>query len=589
MNKGVEVSEVVHVQGLKDALKERDTALHALQKELHLAKKVIESSPDGLMITDTQGCIVSVNPAFTRLTGYTDREVMGQSPSILKSGRHDKAFYDLMWNEIYTTGYWRGEVWNRRKNGEIYPELLTITAVCNPDGEITHYAALFSDISQIKNNEELIHSLAYYDPLTGLPNRRLLEDRLQVALAHAHRSHSRVAVMFVDLDRFKRINDSLGHTVGDRVLVEAARRLKQCLREDDTIARTGGDEFLVLLNHFESDDAPAQAAMRIIEALRQPIVVDGRELVITTSLGVSVYPEDGQDGNVLIKNADTAMYRAKDEGRNSFQMYQTAMNARSLEHLALEAALHHALGRDELALHYQPVIDISTGKVVAAEALLRWQHPDRGLISPGEFIPIAEDTGLIVPIGAWVVREACRQHQAWARQGLDLPAMKVNLSARQFRDPNLLEMISSVLAETGMPASSLNFELTESILMDASEHGIAILISMRALGLGLALDDFGTGYSSLAYLKRFPINELKIDRLFVRDIELNQSDAAIARAIVTLAHSLGQKVVAEGIETCAQLKTLTDSGCDMAQGYLFSRPVAAEAFPDWCDTSGCTN
>ena len=573
--------ELAYVRELQDALRARDAELTASQHELRLAEKVIESSLEGILITDEDLHIVSVNPAFTRLTGYTFDEVRGRTPAVLKSGRHDANFYRAMWKSISACGHWQGEIWNRRKSGELYPELLTITAIHDSNGRLTNYAALFSDISQIKDSEEQIRSLAYYDPLTNLPNRRLLEDRLQVALAHAHRNHSRLAVMFVDLDRFKRINDTLGHEVGDRVLMEIANRLKHCLREDDTVARMGGDEFIIVLGDVAQEDAPAHVASRIIEALREPVVLDGRELVITTSIGISVYPEDGEDATVLIKNADTAMYRAKDEGRNSFQMYQTAMNARSLEHLALEAALHHALEREELVLHYQPVVDIASGKVVAAEALLRWRHPDLGLVSPADFIPLAEETGLILPIGAWVMREACRQHRAWAKQGFELPRMKVNLSARQFRDPSLVTLISEILAETGMPAAALNLELTESVLMDESEYGIAVLARLRKLGLGLALDDFGTGYSSLAYLKRFPIDELKIDRLFVRDMERNPSDAAIAGAIVSMAHSLGQMVVAEGVETQAQLAILTASGCDMAQGFLFSRPLPADAFPTW--------
>ncbi len=577
--------ELAYVRELQEALRARDAELNASQRDLRLAEKVIESSLEGILITDEALRIVSVNPAFTRLTGFTFEEVRGRSPGAFKSGRHDASFYRAMWQSIDACGYWQGEIWNRRKSGELYPAMLAITAIHDRHGRLTNYAALFSDISQIKDSEEQIRNLAYYDPLTSLPNRRLLEDRLQVALAHAHRSQTRVAVMFVDLDRFKRINDTLGHEVGDQVLMEIAQRLRHCLREDDTVARMGGDEFIIVLGDVKHEDAPAHVASKIIEALREPVVIDGRELVITTSIGISVYPEDGADATVLIKNADTAMYRAKDEGRNSFQMYQTAMNARSLEHLALEAALHHALEREELVLHYQPVVDIASGKVVAAEALLRWQHPDLGLVSPADFIPLAEETGLILPIGAWVLREACRQRQSWAKQGFELPRIKVNLSARQFRDPNLVSLISGILSETGMPATSLNLELTESVLMDESEFGIAVLARLRDLGLGLALDDFGTGYSSLAYLKRFPIDELKMDRLFVRDVERKPTDAAITRAIISLAHSLGQKVVVEGIETQAQLEILTDGGCDMAQGFLFSKPVAAAEFRAWCDAS----
>ncbi|MBS0554354.1 MAG: EAL domain-containing protein, partial [Proteobacteria bacterium] len=484
-----------------------------------------------------------------------------------------------MWESIHADGSWQGEVWNRRKNGEIFPEFLTINAITDHDGRLTNYAALFSDISQVKESEQRIRDLAYYDPLTGLPNRRLLDDRLQVELAHASRQHGRVAVMFVDLDRFKRINDSLGHEVGDQLLVEVARRLRSCLREDDTVARMGGDEFVVVMSDFDGPEGAVHAAGRMADALRDPIAVDGRELVVTCSIGISLYPDDGADSSTLIKNADVAMYRAKDEGRNAFQLYQPAMNARSLEHLALEAALHRALPADELLLHYQPIISVDGRNIVAAEALLRWRHPDLGLVSPAEFIPIAEETGLIVPIGEWVLRTACAQHAAWRAAGRLPIRMMVNISARQFRDHGFVDMVRRVLRETGMPPHLLTLELTESILMDDTRQGIVLLEELRLLGLRVALDDFGTGYSSLGYLKRFPIDELKIDRLFVRDIDRNPRDAALAAAIISIGHSLGLCVVGEGVETAAQLDTLASHGCDFVQGFHFSPPVAAEAFP----------
>ncbi len=571
--------ELVYVHELQSALRERDQALNASQRDLHLAEKVIESSLEGILITDEHANIISANPAFTRLTGYTEAEVIGRNPSILSSGRQSRAFYQTMWAQLQSLGHWQGEIWNRRKSGELYPELLTITAIHDRNGRLTNYAALFSDISQIKDSEEQIRSLAYYDPLTNLPNRRLLEDRLQVALAHAHRNHGRVAVMFVDLDRFKRINDSLGHEVGDQLLIEIARRLKACLREDDTVARMGGDEFVIVLSEIENEDAPAHAASRLIDSLRKPVVIEGRELVVTTSIGISLYPDDGKDAPTLIKNADVAMYRAKDDGRNSFQLYQATMNARSLEHLALEASLHHALERDQMVLHYQPIIDMRTREIVAAEGLLRWRHPDLGLVSPTDFIPLAEETGLIIPIGAWVLRTACLQHRAWRQTGMPPLKMMVNLSALQFRDPHLVKLVGNIIAETGIPPAQLVLELTESMLMDDSEYGIAVLEELRKIGVGLALDDFGTGYSSLAYLKRFPIDELKIDRLFIRDIDRNPGDAAIAHAIITLAHSMGLRVVAEGVESQDQLDILAENGCDMAQGFHFSQAVAADAFP----------
>ncbi|MFU2486393.1 EAL domain-containing protein [Thauera sp. WH-1] len=570
--------ELAYVHELQHALRERDLALSSSQRSLYLAEKVIESSLEGVMVTDTEARIVSVNPAFSHLTGYRADEVIGRNPSLLSSGRQSPEFYARMWAELSETGQWQGEVWNRRKSGEVYPQLLHITAIRDRDGQLTHYAALFTDISRLKENEARIRDLAYYDPLTGLPNRRLLEDRLQVELAHAARMRSRLAVMFVDLDRFKRINDSLGHEVGDRLLVEIASRLRASLREDDTVARMGGDEFLVILSNLQGPDEAAVTARRLVSALRRPVVIEGRELVVTTSVGISIYPDDSLDAQTLIKNADIAMYRAKDEGRNSFQLYEPAMNARSLEHLALETALHRALPRSELQLYFQPLVEAGAGSLVAAEALLRWQHPDLGLVSPADFIPLAEETGLIVPIGEWVLRSACEYHCSWRETGRPPLRMMVNISARQFRDEGFVAMVGSVLADTGMPPESLTLELTESMLMEGTDRAIARLEQLRALGVGLAIDDFGTGYSSLAYLKRFPIDELKIDRLFVRGIDRNPRDAALVAAIVSLGHSLGLRVVAEGVETRAHLEVLRGQGCDLAQGFHFSRPLPWTAF-----------
>jgi diguanylate cyclase (GGDEF)-like protein/PAS domain S-box-containing protein len=572
--------ELVYVHELQNALAERDRALNTSQRNLYLAEKVIENSLEGILITDAQARIVSVNPAFSRLTGYAAEEVIGRNPSLLSSGRQTRAFYARMWERIGQDGRWQGEVWNRRKSGELYPELLTINAITDHEGRLTNYAALFSDISEVKESEERIRDLAYYDPLTGLPNRRLLDDRLQVELAHASRHRGRVAVMFVDLDRFKRINDSLGHEVGDQLLVEVARRLRACLRDDDTIARMGGDEFVVVMSHLDGPDDAVHAAGRMAEALRRAVVVDGRELVVTSSIGISLYPDDGKDSSTLIRNADVAMYRAKSEGRNGFQLYQPAMNARSLEHLALEAALHRALPAGELVLHYQPIVSVANGRTVAAEALLRWRHPQLGVVSPADFIPIAEETGLIVPIGEWVLRTACEQHRAWREAGRMPIRMMVNISARQFREHGFVAMVRQVLRDTAMAPHLLTLELTESILMDDTRHAIALLEELRMLGLRVALDDFGTGYSSLGYLKRFPIHELKIDRLFVRDIDRNPRDAALAAAIISIGHSLGLRVVGEGVETAAQLEVLAAHGCDLVQGFHFSAPVAAECFPD---------
>ena len=570
--------ELAYVHELQQALRESDLALSSSRRSLYLAEQVIESSLEGVMVTDASGQIVSVNPAFTRLTGYSPEEVIGRNPSVLSSGRQSPAFYAHMWECLESEGKWQGELWNRRKSGEIYPELLHITAIRDIKGQLTHYAALFTDISRLKETEARIRDLAYYDPLTGLPNRRLLEDRLLVELSHAARTRSRLAVMFVDLDRFKRINDSLGHEVGDRVLIEVARRIRACLREDDTVARMGGDEFVVILGNLAQPDDAAATARRIVAALRRPVVTDGRELVVTTSIGISIYPDDSLESTTLIKNADIAMYRAKEEGRNSYQLYQPAMNARSLEHLALETALHGAVQRDELLLHFQPLMRADTGELVATEALLRWQHPELGLVSPADFIPLAEETGLIVPIGEWVLRHACDHHRLWREAERGPLRMMVNISARQFRQEDFVDMVGRVLAETEMPAELLTLELTESMLMDDIDASVHRMQRLHQLGVRLALDDFGTGYSSLAYLKGFPIDELKIDRLFVRGIDRNVRDAALVSAIISLGHSLGLRVVAEGVETQAHLDVLRRQDCDLAQGYHFSKPLPWEVF-----------
>jgi len=570
--------ELVYVQELQHALRERDEALNISQRNLHLAEKVIESSLEGIMITDANSIIVSVNPAFTRLTGYSADEVVGKSPALLSSGRHDKTFYDAMWRCLRETGHWQGEVWNRRKSGEIYPELLTIAAITDRDGKLTHYAALFSDITELKESEERIRHLAYYDALTGLPNRRLLEDRLRVALAHAHRNRRQLALLFVDLDRFKRINDTLGHEVGDQLLVAIAQRLRDGVREDDTVARMGGDEFIVVLSDIENPEHAVQIARRLIDSLKTPVFVGGSELVVTTSIGISIYPDDSEDAALLLKNADIAMYRAKDTGRNSFQLYAPAMNARTLEHLALESALHRALERQEFELHFQPLLDAGSARVIAAEALLRWRHPELGLVPPADFIPLAEETGLIIPIGEWVLRDACRQLAQWQRRGQGALRVSVNISARQFHQPEFCALAARIVQEAGVMPQQITLELTESMLMDDALDTIRMLTQLHVQGFGIAMDDFGTGYSSLSYLKRFPLDELKIDRVFIRDIERSQEDAAIVSATIGLAHSLGLRVVAEGVETAAQMSYLQQQGCDYLQGFHFSAPVPAAEF-----------
>jgi diguanylate cyclase (GGDEF)-like protein len=432
------------------------------------------------------------------------------------------------------------------------------------------------DITERKRAEEQIRSLAYQDSLTGLPNRLLFGDRLRVAVAQAHRLGHRLAVLFLDLDRLKVINDSLGHSVGDRMIAEVGQRLRTCVREGDTVARLGGDEFTLLLPGISQAVDVAKVADKVLEVLRAPVEVDGRELYVTASLGISVYPEDGRDAETLLKNSDTAMYRAKDQGRDGYQLYTSAMNATALERLALESSLRKALAHGELVLYYQPVLDLPSGRVHGVECLLRWQHPERGLISPGEFVPLAELTGLILPMGPWTLREACRQAKAW--QGGVAPdlTVSINLSARQFQQRDLAEQVGDALEEVGLLPRLLEIEITETNAMQHAESTIRTLRELKALGVRLSIDDFGTGYSSLSYLKRFPIDTLKIDQSFIRDIGTDPDDAAIATAVIAMARTLELDVVAEGVETEEQLRFLADHGCDRIQGYVFSPPVPAE-------------
>lgn len=563
---------------LEHALQERDRALDLSKRHLLLAERIIDCSPEGIMITDPEGIIQSVNPAFVRLTGFESEEVIGKSPSILSSGRHDEQFYRDMWSKIHRDGYWQGEIWNRRKNCEIYPELLTITAIHDENGELTHYASLFSDISSLKENEERIKHLAYYDPLTALPNRRLFHDRLSMAIAHAHRSSSRLAVMFIDLDRFKLINDSLGHKVGDELLKEVSKRLTQTVREDDTVARMGGDEFVFILSEIDDEEDAVASAHRVIEAITMPIVIDGNELVVTCSIGISVYPTDGESNELLLQNADTAMYRSKDLGRNSYQLYSPTMNARSLEHLVMESGLRSGLENGEFEVFYQPLVDAESQQVKGAEALLRWHHKEMGMIAPSDFIPLAEDTGLIIPIGEWVLRSACQQLKRWSALGLSEFKLAVNISVRQFQTLGFIDVAKKIIEEEGVDPASLAFEITESMLMDDVIDSIKRLTAIREMGVTISLDDFGTGYSSLAYLKRFPINTLKIDRMFINDISSERNEGAIVAALISLAHSMDLNVVAEGVEQKCQLEYLRSEGCDTIQGYYFGQPVTADDF-----------
>lgn len=543
---------------------------------LRLSAKVFEQNSEAIMITDADYAIVSVNRAFTEITGYSEVEAVGRNPRFLSSGRQNQGFYQNFYATLVRTGLWRGEIWNKRKNGEIFPQWSTVSVLRDEAGAVTHYIAVFLDITERKKEEERIQYLANYDVLSGLPNRYLLNDRLDQALNLAQRHQTKLAVLFIDLDHFKNINDSLGHDIGDELLKAVAQRLKACLRRSDTIARQGGDEFIALLGDLNSEDEVTFVAEKMIESLRSEFKIGELQLSISLSIGVSIYPDDGETAVQLLRNADMAMYRAKDSGRNQFQYYEAEMNVKAVQRMQLESELRNAIAKGQLALHYQPKVNVASGAVVGMEALLRWFHPQLGAVSPAQFIPVAEESGLINEIGEWVVRQAVLQQRIWQSQGYRIVPVAVNLSARQFGQKDVVQKIQSVLRDVGIPPQYIQFELTESLLMEAGQSSFELLTQLSEAGFDLSLDDFGTGYSSLSRLKHLPFKSLKIDQSFVRDLATDENDEAIVSATAVLAHALEMRVIAEGVETQEQLDFIRDLMCEEYQGYLFSRPLPAE-------------
>ena len=540
-----------------------------------LNTRMFEHSQEGIYITDNAEQIISVNPAFCRITGYTATEVIGQTPRMFDSDRHDETFYQLRNEAIKARGSWHGEVWERRKNGEIYPKWCSISAVKNEQNKTSHYFSIFSDITDRKRSEERINYLAFYDSLTGLPNRTLIHRLIDQALIEAERTQQQGALLFIDLNRFKPINDTLGHDVGDRLLQQVGQRFRNALRNADVVARMGGDEFVAALFNISRREHAGYVAQKLLDALREPILLDGHELRVGASIGISVYPEDGLDTATLLRYADVAMYRAKQSPQESYAYFSAEMNQLAVGRLAMEAGLRRALEKGELLLHYQPKVDIASGLIIGAEALVRWNHPERGMVPPGDFIPIAEETGLIVSIGEWVLEEACSQARSWEQRGFPPVKLAVNISARQIT-AKLPGSIAALLSRHRLTPAWLELELTESMLMNNTENVISMMDELHTMGISLSLDDFGTGFSSLSYLKRFPIDTLKIDRSFITGTPDGADDCAIAGAIAGMAKQLRLKVIAEGVENAAQLSFLKGLGCDEIQGYYFSRPLPAE-------------
>ena len=561
------------------------------EEKLRLSATVLEHIADGVMVLDADGVIVATNPAYTGITGYSEAEAVGRHASLTR-GSHGAGFDDAMWRELSGTGFWRGEVRSVRKNGEAYIECLTVSAVRGENAgrdQVLHYVCVFSDITKAKESQDQLDHLAHHDPLTGLPNRLLFQDRLQHALARAGAGRDdaarRLAVMFIDLDRFKNVNDTLGHHVGDELLKQVAGALAACLREGDTLARLGGDEFIVLLEDVDGERGARAVAEKLMRLFERPVLVSGYELFVSGSVGISLFPQDGLDANMLVRNADVAMYQAKSRGRNGYQFYSPDMAGEGVERLRMEALLRRAIEKDEIWLAYQPQVEIGSGCLIGVEALVRWNSPELGQVAPVRFIPLAEDTGFIAQLGAWVLDEACRQMVRWEQAGLRVPKVAVNLSGRQFDRGSVAPLVRRALADTGLAPQRLQLEVTESVIMNTGD-ALQYINDLHRIGVELAIDDFGTGYSSLAYLKQLPVQALKIDRSFIADItggpDSDPNDEAIAIAIIQLGKSMNLAVVAEGVESPAQAEFLLRNGCRRAQGYLYSKPLdAGQMLAQW--------
>ncbi|MBF0214506.1 MAG: EAL domain-containing protein [Magnetococcales bacterium] len=554
--------------------------------KLSVAARVFDNTGEGIVVTDSLAVIQSVNPSFTRITGYAAQEAVGRRMSLLKSGRHPPDFYEKMWSDLLAAGQWQGEFYNRRKDGSIYPQWANISAVYAPGGQIENFIAVFSDLTALRESEENLLYVTGHDVLTGLPNRHLFHERLSFVLSEARESGFMVWVLLLDLDRFKVVNETMGHDVGDALIVEVGRRLTAILAGRGSLSRLGGDEFAVILPKTEDAQSVAQLGGLMLQAIRIPFVIHEVEFFVGASIGIGVHPLDGEDAKTLMKNVDAALYHAKERGRNNFQFFRNEMNSRALARMRMETSLRLALERQEFELYFQPQIDLASGELAGVEALIRWKRPGHGMVSPGEFIPLAEETGLIIPMGNWALADACRRATGWFSSGIKPFRVAVNLSGLEFEQPDFVVRVTEILASSGLESRWLELELTESIAMGDAVETLVKLKSLSEVGVRLSIDDFGTGFSSLKYLKRFPIDTLKIDQSFVRNCAADLEDAAIIRAVIGLAHSLNLTVIAEGVETVGQVEFLQGHGCNEVQGFYYSRPMPEAALLEFLKRRG---
>lgn len=555
----------------------RDITTHEIKQNVtKLANKVLENTSEGIMVTNARGEIISVNPAFEIVTGYSSEDVIGKNPNILQSGIHDRQFYKTMWKQVKEHGYWKGEIWNKRKNEEIYPEWLTICSIHDGLGKLINYVAVFTDITDRKYAEEQLRYLAHYDSLTGVANRYSLNKRLEGLILTAEKYGQQLAVLFLDLDRFKQINDTLGHNYGDLLLKRVSSRLKGLIKNKDMIARLGGDEFVIVLPNIKHPKEAIHTASRIIDALTKSFFLNNHEVFITTSIGISLYPLDGTDMETLLRNADKAMYVAKAGGRNQYELYHEDLHSNDSNQRNIENYLRKALERNEFFLVYHPIMDVKTKEIISVEALVRWKQEDLGIVSPADFIPLAEETGLIIPISEWIIKKACEDLRTLHINGYPKLRMSINISALHFNQESFIKSVDKIFQYTNVNSNYIEFELTESMIMPKAVETVDKLVKLKQLGIKLSIDDFGTGYSSLSYLNRFPIDTLKIDQSFIRGLAVYKDDSSIVEAIITMAHRLNLLVVAEGVENSKQLNLLKKENCDFIQGYFITKPVELE-------------